>query len=138
MVRRMSARFRIATLVLLGTLTTAFSAAAFEFLPAEWTEELGITRLDGYADNEFLVLSNIAQTQPVRTVRHHLEVKVSAFDKSFTAEEQSPDRKLKETLSITLHPTTDQKHFKAEFEHVVYEDGEVTLRFSGVTILPHW
>ena len=68
-------------------------------------------------------------------VTHSLEVKVSAWDKPFTATYESTDKRQKEVLTVTLHETGNPKEIRAEFDHVVSEDGTVILRFSGLTVL---
>jgi hypothetical protein len=41
----------------------------------------------------------------------------------------------KETFTVTLHKLDDPQEIEAEFEHIVYQDGKVKLRFAGITRL---
>ena len=131
-------RRRVIAALLLGFLGGTPLAADYKYIQADWVHELGITRLAGFKDGEFLVLSDISQRRPALTVRHHLEVRVSALDKLFTTTEQSTDTKQRETLTILLRVTPDPKQFKVEFDHTVYENGEQKFRFAGITFVPRW
>ena len=123
---------------LLSSVRGSLSASDYKYIPGNWLHELGITRLAGYRDGEFLVLSDIIQQRPTRTIRHHLEVKISALDKMFTATGEPTDTKHTESLTILLHATADPMQFEVEFDHTVFDDGKQTLRFAGMTILPRW
>jgi hypothetical protein len=131
-------RRRSLAMILLSFMGGPVSAADYKYIASDWLHELGITRLAGYGDGEFLVLSEIIQQRPIPTVRHHLEVKISALGKTFTAASESTDRKRRESLAILLRASPDPKQFKVAFDHMVFEDGVRTLRFSGVTFLPRW
>ena len=114
-----------------------FAAQAQESIQAVWRHELSSTRLVGYKENEQLVYSwIITGTYGVNaTVRYTMEVKVDSLDKPFTATRESVDEKEKQTLMVTLHKLDDPKEIEAEFEHIVYQDEKVKLKFSGVTRL---
>ncbi len=124
-------------LILPFIMVLPFSAHAQESNPAIWRQELSSTRLVGYKANEQLIYSwIITGTYGVNaTVRYSMEVKVDSWDKPFTATRESVDKKEKETFTVTLRNLHDPKEIEAEFEHVVYQDGRVKLRFAGVTRL---
>lgn len=106
-----------------------------ESVPALWQQSLSATRLTGYKDSERLIVSNIWTGMLGRdaVVKHTLRVKVDTWAKRFTTVYVSPDKKNKESLSVTLYKTTNSREMSAHFEHIVYEKGEIKLRFCGIT-----
>ena len=115
----------------------ASTAFGLQSVPARWHQGLDSTYLTDYHKGEHLIISNVwTGTEMVdAVVKHSLEVKVSAWDKPFTAAYESADKRQKETLTVTLHETSNPKEMRAEFDHVISEDGTVILRFSGLTVL---
>jgi hypothetical protein len=78
--------------------------------------------------------SRLADAKTAATYSESVDAK--EFDKPFTASHLSPDGKNGDTFKITLHRTNKPDQARAEFEHTVYNEGEVELRFSGVTRVP--
>jgi hypothetical protein len=116
---------------------TAFTAFGLESIPAHWHHGLSSTYLTNYRKGEHLIISDIwTGTLTIdAVVKHSLQVKVLAWDKPFTTVSESTDKHQKEVLTVTLRETDNPKEMKADFDHIVYEDGAVSLRFSGITIL---
>ena len=104
-----------------------------EFVRAVYTHELLLTRLADAKKDEHVIQSSI--TDDHRVTRYSVEVKVTSFGKPFTATSESADGHVKETLTVTLTPMDDAKQMQAKFDHVVRQDGEVRLQFSGLTVL---
>ena len=115
----------------------ASTAFGLESIPARWHQGLSSTYLTDYHKGEHLIISDVWTGTPSvdATVKHSLQVRVSAWNKPFSAIYESPDKRQNEVLTVTLHEMADPKEMRAEFDHVISEDGTVTLRFSGVTIL---
>jgi len=71
------------------------------------------------------------------------EVRVQAWGKPFTVTSrvyQRPDLErdgttYKEVFTVTLYETEDPKEMRAEFEHIVYRNEKIYLRFAGITIV---
>jgi hypothetical protein len=108
----------------------------YESISALWQQSISATRLAGYKASERLIISNIWTGMLGRDaiVKHSLRVKVDTWAKRFTIEYVS-DKRHRETLAVTLYKTTNPREMSAHFEHVVYEDGAVKLRFCGITRL---
>lgn len=126
----------------IGVLTAALVISltgpvhALKAVPAKWQHYLLSTYLTDYKKGEHLIISSIFTGHGKdASVRHSLEVKVTSWGKPFTETYESEDKKSKEVFTVTLVETDNPKEMKAEFEHSVYENGELKLRFSGVTIL---
>ena len=111
-------------------------AFAIESLPAKWNHALGSTYLTDYKKGEHLIISDISTGMPPKSsVRYSCTVKVLSWDKEFTTTQESTDTATKETFSVTLHTTDDPKEMIAVFNHAVFKNGKLFLRFSGQTIL---
>jgi len=123
--------------VLLLCLVALSPAYALKSIPAKWQHDLESTYLKDFAKGEHLVLSSIRTDTPgVDTVtKYHLKVKVTEWGKPFTKSYESSEQNYKEVLTVTLYESDNKKEMKAEYDHVVYENNEVKLRFSGVTVL---
>ncbi len=106
-------------------------------LPALWHQGLSSTSLVGYQKDESLIISDVWTGTPTvdATVKYQSRVKVSAWDKPFNSTTESADKRQKEVLTVTLHETSNPKEMKAEFDHVISENGTIILRFSGITVL---
>jgi hypothetical protein len=116
---------------------TAATAFGLESIPALWHHGLNSTYLTDYHKGEHLIISDIWTGTPAidAVIKHSLQVKVSGWDRAYTENSESDDKHHKETLTVTLHETKNPKEMKADFDHTVYEDDHVVLRFSGVTVL---
>lgn len=125
------------TIVLSTGWMTAQDHDEYESVSGLWQHSLSATRLAGYKNNERLIVSNIWTGVLGRDamVKHSLKVKVDTWARKFATTYVSPDKKNKETLSVTLYKTTNSQEMSAYFEHIVYEKGQVKLRFCGVTRL---
>ena len=132
----MKTYLRVVLLIAIG-LAWAPHASAVRYLQAQWRQELLITRLVGYKPDEFLVASDVIQSES-GGIFHHMEVKVSAFSKAHTARSQTErdGKKSEEVLTVSLSATPKASELKADFVHEVTEEGRIVLRFSGTTILP--
>lgn len=108
-----------------------------QMVPALWNHGLNSTNLVGYRKGEHLIISDMwtGALGNDAVIRHSLRVKVSAWNKPFTADWESDDKRQKETLTVTLRAMKNEREMGAEFDHTVFEDGRVVLRFSGTTIL---
>ncbi|HYC71426.1 MAG TPA: hypothetical protein VEB66_09485 [Opitutaceae bacterium] len=132
----MKTYLRAASLIAIG-LAWAGQAHAVRHAPAQWRQELLITRLVGYRPHEFLVTSNIVQPESGGIFRS-MEVRISAFSKAHTTRAQTEweGRKCEEVLTVSLSPSAKAKELKADFVHEVLQEGGTVLKFSGTTILP--
>ena len=110
---------------------------SLESIPAKWHHELSSTSLVGYKKGEHLIISFIhtGTLGKDAVVKHSLEVKVSAWAKPSTQVLELKDGKTRETLTVTLYEMTTPKEMKADFEHIVFENGVVVLKFCGTTVL---
>ena len=123
--------------ILMFLLLVTSTALGLQSIPARWHQGLSSTYLTDYHKGEHLIISDVWTGTPSinATIKHSLEVRVSAWDKPFSATYESPDKRQKEVLTVTLHETTNPKEMRAEFDHVISEDGTVILHFSGITVL---
>ena len=124
--------------VLLSTCLAAGQAVEdYKSVSALWQQGLSITRLADYKQSERLVISDIwsGTLGQDAVIKHSLKVKVDTWGKRFITTYESPDKKDKEILSVTLYKTTNPREISAHFEHIVYEKGEIKLRFCGITRL---
>jgi len=91
---------------------------------------------------EYLVQSDIITgiTGINAEIRYSTAVKVESWGKacSVTEKYERNGKKYQETLRVTLTPVVRAKELNADYEHTVLEDGQVILRFSGMTVLRHW
>ena len=109
---------------------------AIESIPAKWNHALSSTQLAGSKPGEYLVFSFISTgISSAKSVRYAAEVMVSSWDKEFMTTLESKDKKIKETFSVILRTTDNPKEMSAVFEHVVYDNGKLMLKFSGQTLL---
>jgi hypothetical protein len=116
-------------------LLPCIAATAFESLPAKWKHSLRSTHLKGYKPGEHLIVSDISTgISPDSTVHHSLEIKVTSWNQKFSTNRKAMDKN-DQTFSVTLKPMDNPKEMIAVFEHCVYENGELKLKFSGQTIL---
>ena len=124
------------TLVTLSVvMMVCVTALAIESLPAKWDHSLSSSHLKTYKPGEHLIVSEISTgLPPDSTVRHSLEIKVTSWNQKFSTNRKAKDKN-DETFSVTLKPTDNPKEMIAVFEHSVYENGKLTLTFSGQTIL---
>jgi hypothetical protein len=134
---------RLALWLLAVLLTTSLGAGQAaeqqESVPSLWHQSISITRLTEYKQSERLVISDIWSGTPGQdaAIKHSLKVKVNVWGRPFTTASGSADKKGdKETLSVTLYKTTNPMEISVHFEHIVYEKGEVKLRFCGITRVP--
>ena len=125
------------TILCVRVLVSTKAQSDIEFVPAKWRYDLSSTYLTDYKKGEHLILSSISTGTPgVDAVQKYgLRVKIEAWDKPFSTTYESLDTKEKEVLTVTLHETTNPQEMKAEFEDTVYQDGQIFLKFSGITIL---
>ena len=124
--------------MLLSTSLAAGQAVEdYRSVPALWQHGLSITRLTDYKQSERLVISDIwsGTLGQDAVIKHSLKVKVDTWGERFITTYQSADKKDKEILSVTLYKTTNAREISAHFEHIVYEKGEIKLRFCGITRL---
>ena len=114
----------------------AFAAAyALESVPAIRHQGLSSTYLTDYKKGEHLIMSDIHTGTPGKdaVIRHMLQVKVETFGKAYSSTYESPDKKSKESLTVTLTETDDPQELEAQFEHAVRVGGNLTLKFCGIT-----
>lgn len=109
----------------------------YKSLPAKWNFTLHSTSLVGYKKGQHLVISSIytGRLGAEASQKYGLEIKIDSWGKPFKSSFESPDKKTKEVFTVTLYELPDLNEMKAEFEDVVYENSNVKLKFSGVTIL---
>lgn len=126
-------RILIALIVVAVACSNAF---AIEVRPAKWNHALYSTQLANSKPGEYQVFSFISTgMSSSKSVRHAAEVMVSSWDKEFMTTLESKDKKIKETFSVILRTTDNPKEMIAVFEHVVYDNGKLMVKFSGQTIL---
>ena len=127
-------------LLVLAAAVFVSSVEAVRHVQAIWRQELLITRLVGYEPHEFLVTSQIFGTKPREGFYYSIQKKVAEMAKTYheTTDSDSGVRRVRQVLAIALFETSDASEFRAEFTHEVFEDGELKLRFSGVTMVPRW
>ena len=106
-------------------------------IPAKWHHDLNSTVLVGYKKGEHLIISSIYTGTPTKdaVIKYYRQIKITSWDKPYTETFESNDKKIKEVLTVTLYETNNPREMKAEFEHLVVENGVITLKFSGITIL---
>lgn len=115
-------------------------AFAYEAQPAKWNHSLYSSFLTDYKKGEHLVISYISTGFPGvnSVIKYGVELKITQWDKPFSSTAESPDKKTKETLRVTLHELPDSKEMRADFDHQVFQDGKLFLKFSGSTLLSRW
>lgn len=125
-------------IILLAYFASAQGTHDYESVAALWHHGLSATRLAGYKNSERLLVSDIWSGTPGQNaiIKYSFKIKVNVWGRQFTTSSQAADKKSRETLSVTLFKTTNRREMSAHFEHIVYEKGEVKLRFCGVTRLP--
>ncbi|MCI0533834.1 MAG: hypothetical protein L0Z50_01260 [Verrucomicrobiales bacterium] len=113
------------------------SCLSYESIPAKWRHDLASTALVGYKNAEHLVVSSIytGTLGSDAIVQYSLEVKVSSWGRPFSSTLTSKDGKAKETLTVSLYESSNSKEMRADFEHLVSENGSVILKFCGTTVL---
>ncbi|HEY5792458.1 MAG TPA: hypothetical protein VIS74_04115 [Chthoniobacterales bacterium] len=121
-------------LIFLGIVTAGWG---YESIPAIWRQELHSTVLSDYLPGEYFIISSIytGRLGKDASIRHMQEVKVTAFGKSFSATLKDKNDRLAEIFTVTLFEMHDPQRMRANYEHIVYNEGEEYLKFSGSTIL---
>ena len=136
-----TASIRLALWLLATLLSTSVAAGQaaddYKSVPALWQQGISITRLTDYKQSERLVISDIWSGTPGQdaVMKHSLKVKVDTWGKRFITTYESANKKDKEIFSVTLYKTTNPREISAHFEHIVYANGEIKLRFCGITRL---
>lgn len=122
----------LASIILLSSLSYSY-----ESIPANWRHELHSTSLVGYKKGEHLIISSIytGTLGKDAVVKHSLEVKVSTWGKPSTQVLELRAGTTRETLTVTLYELAQSKEMKADFEHVVFENDVIFLKFCGTTVL---
>jgi hypothetical protein len=109
---------------------------SLRFANAQGRHELLSTALAGSFQGEHLIASNISiRDRNGKVITHSLTAKVTACGVRFAVHYESADKKTYETFAVTLHEMSFREEMKADFEHVIYERGVQSLRFSGTTTL---
>ncbi len=122
-----------------GLMLACSSVIADDYMSvsAIWHHNLASTVLKGYKTGEHFIISSIMKGEPGVNAesRNMVELKVTAWGKPFTETIESPDQTEKDVFTVTLFETSDPKEMKADFDHTVYKDKKIFLRFRGTTML---
>jgi hypothetical protein len=114
-------------------------AFSLRFANAQCHHELQSTALAGSFQGEHLIASNISiRDRNDNVITHRLWAKVTAWGVRFAVHYESADKRTYETFAVTLHEMSASEEMKADFEHVIYERGVQSLKFSGTTTLVRW
>jgi len=108
-----------------------------KWMPAIYHQELKSTCIAGARKGQQIIESeiNTGVTGINLTTKYLSEASVDVFNKVVTTSHMSPDGKNGDTFTVTLHRSDNPQRMSADFEHIIYEGGNITLKFSGTTIL---
>ncbi|EDY15761.1 hypothetical protein CfE428DRAFT_6714 [Chthoniobacter flavus Ellin428] len=79
------------------------------------------------------------------SIRFEQKIKVPISGKPFTVvspvyqrKDEPQGAKYKETLTVTLRKTNNPDELRAEYEHIVYRNKKIFLRFAGTLVDNRW